>query len=316
MPEASAPRFGSFILTFNRPTQLRETIRALIAQTVPPELVVVIDNGDNEETTSVIREFGDARLEYCATGENLGSAGGVAFGMRLLLDRGCEWIHSVDDDDPPLTPDTVERLRALIERNDDGRLGVVAAVGSRWDWTTGEQRRLRDDELTGDVPVDIVGGGQQLTVCRRVLEEIGTPDPEFFFGHYDPIWCLLVAKAGYRLMVDGELMYRNREIANRVGVTVHRAKLPRQPYDAIWRRYYVTRNYVYAMRQMFDRPDLARRETAKSLVRTVASWGHGPRYGARFSLLQLRGVVDGYRGRLGRTVIPWADPKQPSTPRR
>jgi glycosyltransferase involved in cell wall biosynthesis len=311
MPGA-APRFGSFILTFNRPEKLRETIEVLLHQTVPPELLVVVDNAATEETASIVRDIGDDRLEYHQTPENLGSAGGVAFGMRLLFDRGCEWIHSVDDDDPPLTTDTIERIRAVIDRNDDGRLGIAAAVGSGWDWTTGEHRRLRDEELKGDLSVDIVGGGGQLTVSRRVIEEVGTPNPEFFFGHYDPIWCLLMANAGFRLMIDGELMRSYREIDNRMNMTVRRAVLPRHSYDGIWRRYYVTRNYIYAMRELFDRPDLARRETRKALLRSLAALGHGPRYAVRFAPLQLRGVMDGYRGRLGRRVVPRADPKQPS----
>jgi hypothetical protein len=58
------------------------------------------------------------------------------------------------------------------------------------------------------------------------------------------------------------------------------------------------------MRRTFARPDLARREAARALARSLTAWGRGPGYGLRFGALQLRGVVDGYRGRLGRTVPP------------
>jgi hypothetical protein len=61
------------------------------------------------------------------------------------------------------------------------------------------------------------------------------------------------------------------------------------------------------MRRTFMRPDLARKETVKAIVRTIFSWFRGVRYGAAFSRLQLRAVLDGYRDRMGRTVL--AQPK-------
>ena len=68
--------------------------------------------------------------------------------------------------------------------------------------------------------------------------------------------------------------------------------MPQDPYHAVWRRYYVSRNYIYRMRETFDRRDLARREAMKAVGRSITSWARGPRYGARYSRLQLRGVVD------------------------
>jgi hypothetical protein len=58
------------------------------------------------------------------------------------------------------------------------------------------------------------------------------------------------------------------------------------------------------MKHTFHRPDLARREAFKALGRSLFAWIKGPKYGLEFSLLQARGVWDGYRGRLGRTVMP------------
>jgi hypothetical protein len=84
---------------------------------------------------------------------------------------------------------------------------------------------------------------------------------------------------------------------------------PRHPYRGVWRQYYSTRNYIFAMRRTFDRPRLARREAVKAVARTCSSWCRGPRYGFAFTRLQLRGVFDGYRGRMGRTVLPMAKPR-------
>lgn len=297
-------KFGSFILTYNRPEHLQRTIGIMLDQTTPPDLLLVVDNGNSEEAASIVQEVADGRVVYQATGENLGSAGGVAYGMEWLYHRGFDWMHSVDDDNPPPTQDTVQRLQELIARNDDGKLGAVAAFGTRWNWKTGEYDRLPDSALHGDVRVDTLGGNSHLTVRKEVIAQIGTPEKAFFFGFYDPLYCLRMAQAGWFLMVDGDLMRISREQANRLDLQRHRSVVPSDPYTAIWRRYYVSRNYIYRMRRTFDRPDLARRETGKALLRSATSWARGPRYGAHYTHLQMKGVLDGYAGRLGRRVEP------------
>jgi GT2 family glycosyltransferase len=301
-------RFASFITTFRRHAELEHAIEVTLAQTVPPDHLLVVDNGSSPEARRLVEECGDPRESYEDPGDNLGSSGWVAYGLRHLHAAGYDWIHSIDDDNPPRTPDTIERLQALIARNDVPTLGAVAAFGSCWDWRTGQYRRLPDAALAGDLQVDTVGGNSHLTVRRELIDAIGTPEPEFFFGFYDPLYCLRMAREGFHVMVDGDLMREYRGLAGRLDLDRTRARVPRDPYHALWRRYYVTRNYIFRMRRTFDRPDLARRETMRALSRSALSWRRGARYGARFTTLQLRGVVDGYRDRLGRRVEPQPKP--------
>ena len=118
-----------------------------------------------------------------------------------------------------------------------------------------------------------------------------------------------VALSG-RLMIDGDLALRFRTDAGRLNLERPHSWRPPDPYHAVWRRYYVTRNYIHWMRRELGHPDLARREAVRALGRAASSWARGPRYGARYSGLVLRGIVDGYRDRLGRTVEPVAKPSE------
>ena len=257
--------WASFITTYNRPEVLRSTIEAVFSQSMPPSTLLIVDNGTDPMTVGVVADFDDERLLYVSTGENLGSAGGCAFGLKWLAERGFKWINSIDDDDPPRIRHTMERLRALIERQDCEELGGVAAVGSRWNWATGQFDRLPDHELRGDVCVDTFGGNSLLTIRRSAIETIGTPEPQFFFGFYDPLYCLRLGRAGFRLMIDGDLMREHRDLAGRLELHRQRRLIPNDPVSGVWRRYYVTRNYIYRMRESFDRPDLARREALRAL---------------------------------------------------
>jgi GT2 family glycosyltransferase len=304
--------FGAFILTFRRPDDLRRSVDFLLKQTRRPDQVWIIDNANDPEARVVAESYQAAGVRYHANSENLGSAGGVATGFELLAQAGCDWILSIDDDDAPRFPEsyvTVERLIELIERNDDGRLGIVGVNGSRFDWHTGEHVRVPDGDLRGDIDVEIVGGGSCLTVSRALIEKMGAPNKDFFFGHYDPLYCLEAGRRGYRVMVNGELMLLYRTATDRLGIQpVRRTAVSTNPYHSLWRRYYVTRNYIYAMRKTFDEPRLARRMATRAMVKSVLAFGRGFGYGRRYSTMQVRGIIDGYRGRLGPTIKPIAKP--------
>jgi len=298
-------RFASFVTTFNRPERLRRTLEITLAQTRPPDLLLVIDNGDPGVAEPVVAEFPGPRIAFHAMGENAGPAGAAAYGLERLAAEGFDWIGWGDDDTPPKTADAFERLLRLAAGGPDD-LGGVGAVGARFDWRRGELVRLADADLAGVIEVDAIGGGLQLILRREAVRAVGLPDRRLFFGFEDPEYCLRLRRAGYRLWVDGELMRTYRESAGRMGLELRRAVTPAHSADRLWRRYYVTRNYIHVMRTEFGRPDLARREAARSVLRALTAWRRGPGYGLRFGRLQLRGVVDGYRGRLGRTVAPQA----------
>jgi len=295
---------AAFVMTYQRPQTLAATLRELLAQSRSPERILVVDNGADPATEAVASKLESCGVGYLAMPDNLGPAGAAAAGLEALVAEGWDWIYWGDDDDPPKTRDTLERVLALAERGKIERLAGVGAVGTRWDWSRGRFDRLADAELEGAVEVDSIAGGQHLMLRREVVMEVGLPAAELFFGLEELEYCLRFRQAGWRLAVDGELMYRYRELAGRLALRRRRTWIPQIPSRALWRRYYSTRNYIFMMRNTFGRPDLARREALKSLARTVTAWGRGPRYGAAFAGFQLRGILDAYRGRMGRVVAP------------
>lgn len=303
---------GAFIISYRRPEGLRSSIEYLLAQTRPLDSIWVVDNAADPATKDAVEAYVDRGIRYHANDDNIGPAGALATGFELLAQDGCEWFHAVDDDDAPTGPDAdrvVDDLIGVIERNDDDRLGIVGFVGSRFDWRLGELTRIADDELRGDLEVDVIGGNSGITVRAAMVADIGMPVADLFFGLDDFVYCLRARRNSYRVVVNGEALHAARAKADRLGLTAERRTLvATDPFHALWRRYYVTRNYIHTMRTCFDEPRLARRMALKSVVQSVLSFGRGPRYGGRYSAMQLRGVVDGYRGRMGRTIPPVTKP--------
>ncbi|MCE7979656.1 MAG: glycosyltransferase [Caldilinea sp. CFX5] len=298
-------RLGCFIITFNRPNILKTTIQTILSQTQPPECILVIDNGDASATAEVLREFDHTVIMHHPLGNNLGPAAAEAFGLNWFCEQGYDWVYWVDDDNPPIFPDTLKRLLAIVPRLDRIEdVGGVAAVGQLFDWKQGQVKRLSDAALQGIIDVDVVGGGSQFILRCEAVKNIALPDERLFIDFEDTEYCLRLRRAGYRLLVDGDFMHLHRESFGRLNHSAKKKLNLSKQLTSPWRQYYSTRNYIYAMQSTFGRPDLARRKAAKSVVRGLAAWVHGINYGLAFSRLQWRAVVDGYRGRLGRTVLP------------
>lgn len=294
--------FGGFIITFNRPQILKETILHLRRQTRPLDLLLIADNGNAEETRAVLAEIGETGIHHHIFGDNIGPAGAAAFSLRWLAEQGCDFIYWGDDDNPPQSPDILERSLSLLQaQNKPAGVGIA---GTLWDWTKGKVAPIPDSDLKGIVDVDIVAGNKHLILSREIVDKVGVPCDKLFFCFEDFEYCLRIKQAGFRLLVDGDRWKANREKLGRLPLEKKTIRLPKQAYAATWRQYYSTRNYVFFMRNTFHRPDLARRELGRSLLRLCVCWLRGPKYGARFASHQIRGLVDGYRQKLGRTVQP------------
>ena len=295
---------AAFVMTYNRAEILRQTLAALLQQTVVPDLITVIDNGTDIATKKVVEEVGSDSVSYHSMGSNTGPAGAAAYALQTLSARGFDYIYWGDDDDPPKTHDTIERLLHRAELENNSRIAVVAASGAQWDWNSGRLVRIPDTDLHGAVEIDVVAGGSHALLTANAVRAVGFPNPRLFFGFEELEYCLRLRRAGYRLVADGDLMLQYRRLAGRLSWS--RQKYAPHFYSSqdLWRRYYSTRNYIYVMRSEFRRPDLARRESGKAALRALASWTKGFQYGRHATALEVRGVIDGYRGRLGLTVQP------------
>jgi glycosyltransferase involved in cell wall biosynthesis len=107
----SYPTVSVVIPTRYRPNVLCQAIRSVTAQTVPVlECIVVID-GPDLETVTVLQGIDFPALKIVALEENVGGSEARNIGARAA--QG-EWIGYLDDDDEWL-PEKLERQLALLE---------------------------------------------------------------------------------------------------------------------------------------------------------------------------------------------------------
>lgn len=123
--KVSSDSVSVIVPTFNRAMYINECIDSLLAQSIPPLEIIVIDDGSTDATDIKLGDY-DGRIKYIKK-ENGGKPSAVNLGLRSA--RG-EWIWIMDDDDVAL-PDAIEsRLAALTDHPDAGFVYSSHLLGS------------------------------------------------------------------------------------------------------------------------------------------------------------------------------------------
>jgi rhamnopyranosyl-N-acetylglucosaminyl-diphospho-decaprenol beta-1,3/1,4-galactofuranosyltransferase len=283
-------RVAAVVVTYNRSAVLAETLRAVQAQTRPPDGVYVVDNASNDGTADLLRsDFPD--VAHLRMAENVGPCGGQAHGIETARTDGFDafWLM---DDDSRAERDALSTLLGILESR--GRqAGIVGCRGGllRFGLVRHlDDRRLRRDRrgVEGPTSVDFVLLDGSL-VSGRVVDAVGVPPASYFSMMEDVEYPLRARRAGFEVLVT------NRDL-------MQREHLGSAPGTALWRSYYQSRNHV-RLALDFRSPSLLFGCAARQARFLVAAVRAPDRRWQRLKL-RSRGVWDGALGRMGRRVEP------------
>lgn len=129
---------AAVIVTFNRSGKLMKVLDALAAQTMRPDIVLVVDNASTDDTAALVqaRAKDDPTIRHLRLPDNIGGAGGFHAGIKAAYQMGAQYFWISDDDAYP-RPDAIAALH-------DAMTGFQAQTGwrpsfacSRVEWIDG-----------------------------------------------------------------------------------------------------------------------------------------------------------------------------------
>ncbi|MEX0785512.1 MAG: glycosyltransferase family A protein, partial [Dehalococcoidia bacterium] len=181
------------IPTYNRARVLGRALESVLAQTLPPDEIIVVDDGSDDDTADVVERFEDAQIIYIALAQRRRAA--HARNIAIERARG-EWIAFLDSDDEWLPG----KLEAQMARAGDG-VSVIACktyrkeAGSTWIDPKG-------DLAEGDALVQLLQGMKTPTTSAYVIRRSALLDvrgfDESFRSSEDYDLLVRLAQAGYR----------------------------------------------------------------------------------------------------------------------
>ena len=237
------------VATYNRKELLSQCIRKILAQEKCQCDILVIDNGSQDGTEELFcSDFNLDCIEYINIGENLGSAGSQAVGIREAVLKGYKYIWLMDDDLLPHVDTLYELVKADEEL--DGNWGVLSSMAYWTDGSICEANRqkktlfkfMKDiDYKKRFVPACMVSAAS-MYIKAEAVKEVGLPISEYFFytddyefssriGRKFPVYVVPASKATHAMKVNGK--------ANLVSDTP----------DRMYRYKYLYRNDVHCYKQ-------------------------------------------------------------------
>lgn len=297
-------RVFGLVVTFCRNELLELTLERLGRQSRPIDHLVIVDNATDAECEKVAERVRGsfAEVSYLPSSRNLGPAGGIAAGMRWILDRADinDALVLLDDDDPPPDPYVIEDLLSSLSAvtRVDERAAGVAFGGARFDRRTSRLRQVKCGSQP--VKVDYLKGNWFPTYRTRAVREIGVFREDFFFGFDDLEYGLRASESGWNVYVF-DSAHRGRD--SHLSQIAPRFRL--NPWN--WRRYYSLRNIVVLQRARGCYLSLTKLIVVVGLLKPIANFPLSPAESMRHLMGNARAIRDGLVRRMGLTILPGSD---------
>jgi glycosyltransferase involved in cell wall biosynthesis len=136
-------KIACIIPSYNHAKYIVEAIRSVLRQTLPPERLVIIDDGSEDNSVDLIRAFNDPRIQLV---EQKNQGAHVALTRGLELSKDCSFISVLNSDDR-YHPERFARCATFLERHPETelvctRIRLIDESGVPVGQLDGRQRRV------------------------------------------------------------------------------------------------------------------------------------------------------------------------------
>ena len=275
---------ATVVWTYNRYPVLEQTLRGVLDQDHPPDIVIVVDNRSLDDTAVRVRNsFPHVILHEM--GDNLGVGAAAAAGIARAIELDADWIWLVEDD-TPYPPEALGRgLRTAADLWATDPPGILGWQGVKI--RHGALRPVSEQHSVTRVDAVLLDGS---LIHRSVVDAIGLPHSDFFMMIDDIEYSLRASRRGIPVLCTDAIA------GNAFRVT--------SQSSPAWRAYYQTRNHLRMVIELRS-PQLALGFLLRFAHQQFLCARRG-RAGHEEMRLRFRGLNDGVRGRMGRTLEPYS----------
>ena len=211
-PLMPPPLVSIITLSYNYARYIEQAIRSVLAQTYPNWELVIVDDGSQDDSLSVIRRFDDPRIVVLPLPSRHGAC--RAYNIAYAQCRGT-YLGTVDADDLYL-PEKLDRQVALLEARPD--LDVVGtwivqidAGGREVDGANAAAvNQPRDlNALDSWVPSDLLTHSSAL-IRKSTHDRVGGLNPQLHLAPDFELWLRFLAHGGrFTMMPERLTAYRS-----------------------------------------------------------------------------------------------------------
>ena len=192
------PKIGIVTITYNSGKVIKPFLQSVLSQTHADYELFIIDNASADDTLKQCEEYRDERILVVANKENVGVAAGNNQGIKMALERGCTYIHLLNND-VEFEDTLLEKLlkvfasipvtlvtHKMYYHSDPNRIWYAGSTFTRWERYMAPhdgQKEIDRGQYDKDRYVDYAPTCSVL-VKKAVFEDVGLMD-EKYFAYYD-----------------------------------------------------------------------------------------------------------------------------------
>ncbi|WP_276482101.1 glycosyltransferase [Paraflavitalea pollutisoli] len=273
------------IVTFNRVDTLKTALAHILAQTVPPAAIVIVDNNSTDGTRAYLSTVDGRQQIHCLyLDANVGSAGAIAEAMRYGLKQDQYDYFWILDDDTFYEKDA---LKDLLQHSEAGNFDLLGLHGALIRF--GKKRPLLPDRQLQVADYALIDGA---LIRTAAIKKAGVVDAIFFMMCDDHEYCMRLRKHGCSIGVlkngaDNRLYLGGQGSFTRA---------------TLWRGYYSSRNHLIIVKRYFSFTALIAYLLMQAKLITAAAVFAPDRF--QRVRLRLCGIWHGLVGVGGKTLDP------------
>jgi GT2 family glycosyltransferase len=224
----------ALIATYNRKHLVCKCLEACLAQTEPPDRILLLDNGSTDGTKEHLQAAGFLKnrlISYFSIRTNIGPAGAFDQLIRLAwVSSNWDWIWVMDDDVVP-TKSALQELKAAFSENfaSPEKIGLLASVNVSGDWSANNVPEIDMRRPQGQEPIwgELLSGGlvrirwstlSSVLIPRSTIAKVGSVNPAFWGSGSDIDFTLRISEGAPIYLVGKSVAQHLRNVSGTFSV--------------------------------------------------------------------------------------------------
>ncbi|AEV34321.1 putative glycosyltransferase [Owenweeksia hongkongensis DSM 17368] len=247
------PLVSIVTINYNSKKETLELIKSLEGTTFENWELIVVDNASEESPLKDIKKLNPS-VTVIESGQNLGFAGGNNLALRHCKGEYIFFVNNDTELDSNCLSTLVKTAQHLTEvavispkfqyYHSDGLLEYAGCTNiNRF---TARNRAIghleKSEKYSGLLETHYAHGGGML-VPKRIIEEVGPMEADFFLYYEEMDWCERIRRAGYKVYCQRDALIYHKESAS-VGKM------------SPLKTYYMNRNRILFMKRNYPFPKI------------------------------------------------------------
>lgn len=258
-------RVCAVVVTYNRKELLTRTLNALLNQTKPLDMILIIDNASNDGTNEILSNEGyldKENISYYKLEENTGGAGGFYNGIKLAYEQNYDWVWLMDDDGYPADDSCLEALLVASESFDvfgplvlsDEKTNETSfpfGIRDHAGIVTSKDEAIRLSNTTAKFSyiLDVLCPFNGILISKNVIEKVGFPDSRLFIWGDEINYWMRCEKLRFRIATITSSYFLHPKAHNNSVKTMFGKKYFNDAPSPL-KLYCYCRNHIYNVKKM------------------------------------------------------------------